>query len=115
MHSNDVNSKQKVIGGAIGMSIGVVCCVNTLSIILFDMQWESRIELYCIRAAWAIPLAVCSAYLIGAGITDREILQYNTTTYGILSLPILYNTIAYFQLISLVALHTQLVVWNLYF
>merc|ERR1711972_60711 len=44
----------------------------------------------------------------GCGVSDREILNYTTSTFAILFLPILYTTMAYFQLIVLISLHTSI-------
>jgi len=99
----------QVIGACIGIGVGLQLCNNTISIILFDMIWESRVELFVLRTVWSVPLSVCTSYLLGCGVSDREILGYaNTSTFAILFLPILYTTIAYFQLIVLISLHTSI-------
>ena len=58
------NAVNQITGACIGMGIGLVCCVNTISTIIIDMQWESRLEAYAIHALWAIPLSVCTSYLV---------------------------------------------------
>lgn len=98
----------QIIGACIGIGIGLQLCNNTISIILFDMIWQSRLELFFLRTVWAIPLSICTSYLLGCGVSDREILNYTTSTFAILFLPILYTTIAYFQLIVLISLHTSI-------
>lgn len=99
----------QIIGACIGIGVGLQLCNNTISIILFDMIWESRVELFVLRTVWSVPLSVCTSYLLGCGVSDREILGYaNTSTFAILFLPILYTTMAYFQLIVLISLHTSI-------
>jgi len=98
----------QIIGACIGIGVGLQLCNNTISIILFDMIWQSRLELFFLRTIWAIPLSICTSYLLGCGVSDREILNYTTSTFAILFLPILYTTIAYFQLIVLISLHTSI-------
>merc|ERR1719361_1959222 len=98
----------QIIGACIGIGIGLQLCNNTISIILFDMIWQSRLELFFLRTVWALPLSVCTSYLLGCGVSDREILGYPTSTFAVLFLPILYTTIAYFQLIVLISLHTSI-------
>jgi len=110
--SNNNNDRyqciNQIIGACIGIGVGLQLCNNTISIILFDMIWVSRIELFFLRTIWSLPLSVCTSYLIGCGVSDREILNYSTSTFAILFLPILYTTIAYFQLIVLISLHTSI-------
>jgi len=97
----------QIIGACIGIGLGLQVCNNTISIILFDMIWESRIELYLLRSVWALPLAISTSYLLGCGVSDREILNYPTSTFAILFLPVLYTTLCYFQLIVLISLHSS--------
>lgn len=111
-NDDDISGRYKcinqIIGACIGIGIGLQLCNNTISIILFDMIWQSRIELFFLRCLWSIPLSICTSYLLGCGVSDREILNYSTSTFAILFLPILYTTIAYFQLIVLISLHTSI-------
>ena len=108
-NNNDDRYKciNQIIGACIGIGLGLQLCNNTISIIIFDMIWYSRIELYLLRSAWSLPISVCTSYLIGCGVSDRDILNYPTSTFAILFLPILYTTLAYFQLIVLISLHTS--------
>eukprot|EP00483_Globobulimina_turgida_P010904 UN10925 len=98
----------QIIGACIGIGIGLQLCNNTISIILFDMIWQSRVELFFLRVIWSLPISISSSYLVGCGVSDREILNYQTSTFAILFLPILYTTMAYFQLIVLISLHTSI-------
>jgi len=98
----------QIIGACIGIGVGLQLCNNTISIILFDMIWESRVELFLLRTVWSVPLSICTSYLLGCGVSDREILGYVNSTFAILFLPILYTTMAYFQLIVLISLHTSI-------
>lgn len=111
-NNDDISGRYKcinqIIGACIGIGIGLQLCNNTISIILFDMIWQSRIELFFLRCIWSLPLSICTSYLLGCGVSDREILSYQTSTFAILFLPILYTTIAYFQLIVLISLHTSI-------
>merc|ERR1712228_28020 len=89
----------QIIGACIGIGLGLQLCNNTISIILFDMIWYSRLELYLLRTIWSLPISICTSYLIGCGVSDRDILNYPTSTFAILFLPVLYTTLAYFHLI----------------
>mmetsp|Transcript_9455 Transcript_9455/g.14482 ORF Transcript_9455/g.14482 Transcript_9455/m.14482 type:complete len:402 (-) Transcript_9455:256-1461(-) len=100
----------QIIGASVGIGIGLQLCNNTISIILFDMLWQSRIELFMLRCVWSLPLSICTSYLLACGVADRQILNYQTSTFAILFLPVLYTTLAYFQLIVLIALHPSIFV-----
>eukprot|EP00484_Ammonia_sp_Unknown_P017261 CAMPEP_0197029306 /NCGR_PEP_ID=MMETSP1384-20130603/8780_1 /TAXON_ID=29189 /ORGANISM="Ammonia sp." /LENGTH=407 /DNA_ID=CAMNT_0042458445 /DNA_START=31 /DNA_END=1254 /DNA_ORIENTATION=- len=111
-NNDDIQGRYKcinqIIGACVGIGLGLQLCNNTISIILFDMLWQSRIELFFLRCVWSLPLSISTSYLLGCGVSDREILNYQTSTFAILFLPILYTTIAYFQLIVLISLHTSI-------
>eukprot|EP01084_Bolivina_argentea_P230356 388586_1 len=108
---NNNNDRYKcinqIIGACVGIGIGLQLSNNTISIILFDMIWQSRIELFFLRIIWSLPISISTSYLVACGISDREILNYETSTFAILFLPVLYTTIAYFQFIVLISLYTS--------
>ncbi len=91
MNREEVNGVKYLIGASIGIGIGTVLCVNTVSIVLFDMLWISRLEAWFIRCVWAIPLTICTSYLIGSGVGDREILGFHSNAFAILFLPHAFN------------------------
>ena len=105
---SDNEKTNYLIDNSIGIGIGCLTCITSISIILFDMNTLSKIELYFIKICWSLPLTIFCSYIIGCGIADRDILRFNTNTFAILFLPILYSTFAYFSFLILIALYTSI-------
>ena len=93
------------IGGTIGIGLGAVCAMTTTSIVLFDMSWQSRLYLWILRSIWAVPLSVTTSYMIGAGVADRELLGFDSSTFAILCMPIGYAGMAHFCTYLVIAFH----------
>ncbi|ETO08340.1 hypothetical protein RFI_29049, partial [Reticulomyxa filosa] len=105
---DDRVASNQIIGGSIGIGLGSVLSTLTISLLLFDMSWLSRVELWCLTVCWQVPLTICTSYIVGAGVADRELLQIDTSIFAVLCMPVFYTTLAYFQDYLVIALHPSI-------
>ncbi|ETO10057.1 hypothetical protein RFI_27317, partial [Reticulomyxa filosa] len=107
---DDRVATNQVVGASIGIGIGTVLGMLTLSLMIFDMSWLSRVELWCLSVCWQLPLTIFTSYIVGTGVADREVLELNTSVFAVLCMPVFYTTLAYFQEFLIIALHPSIFV-----
>ncbi len=82
---NNFNNRFKcinqVIGACVDIGNGLQASDKTISIIRFNVQWLSRKELFFLRLIWALPISMSNSCSVARGVSDREILNYPTSTF----------------------------------